>query len=448
MNFPTRTGLSKDDLPFAEWLAEISDFDEWIATLSGNPDADSTQTLWLDGPGDSTVGYDFEARSSWVEPGVSSLEAVKYIIAQGVCEMDRLWIDGFEGALRAWAAVENLRAMRDSVGLEAVMNHVEAWMRDKHTLEMNPEQPFLFDNQRVPCPFRTLLQKTLELGNEIEPTHVMGPEQPRNPPGMVAYSFEARRNADGSVSVYTSKHHSGGTQRLEIANYVNRTKEDWNGLTWDVDREVAPTSTEWNDYAWYRARADVTELENTRARLGLEAAQRLAENWGVANGFMDPNREDPRLFTEGGPDRFTSGCEYERGLHGRENDKSLRYAVERSTARGTDRKVRPAVNLVKYWEYDQYSEAVTIYIGEIDEDVDPIVMELNAMLFNPIYGVAAVFKLTEDWNVQHQRIRAKKFSFRFGPADPALEQEDEQRRLSEDETRSDLTQLVRDGWLK
>src|SRR5690606_26623886 len=49
---------------------------------------------------------------------------------------------------------------------------------------------------------------------------------------------------------------------------------------------------------------DREDLEQTHREEGLEASMRKAEAIAVANGELDPNREDGRLFYEGPPDRF------------------------------------------------------------------------------------------------------------------------------------------------
>src|SRR5690606_14010707 len=65
------------------------------------------------------------------------------------------------------------------------------------------------------------------------------------------------------------------------------------------------------------AAMDREDLEQTHPEEGLEASMRTAEAMAVANGELDPNRDDGRLFYEGPPDSFTTLREAE--LAGREH---------------------------------------------------------------------------------------------------------------------------------
>ena len=55
-----------------------------------------------------------------------------------------------------------------------------------------------------------------------------------------------------------------------------------------------------------RGMMDAEALRRTYQEEGLEAAMRKAESMAVANGELDPNRPDGRLFPDGPPDRFVS----------------------------------------------------------------------------------------------------------------------------------------------
>ena len=57
---------------------------------------------------------------------------------------------------------------------------------------------------------------------------------------------------------------------------------------------------------------DLRELNAVRETQGLAAAMALAETMAAASGTLDPNRDDPRLFTQGPPDPFTTSLEHER----------------------------------------------------------------------------------------------------------------------------------------
>ncbi len=57
---------------------------------------------------------------------------------------------------------------------------------------------------------------------------------------------------------------------------------------------------------------DLRELNEMRETQGLEAAINLAERMAVAESYIEPIRDDPRLFTDGPPDPFTTYLERER----------------------------------------------------------------------------------------------------------------------------------------
>ncbi len=67
------------------------------------------------------------------------------------------------------------------------------------------------------------------------------------------------------------------------------------------------------EYGMYEeARIDERELNQLRETQGLEAAMNLAERMAVTGGYLDPIRDDPRLFVEDGPaDPFTTVRERE-----------------------------------------------------------------------------------------------------------------------------------------
>jgi hypothetical protein len=51
---------------------------------------------------------------------------------------------------------------------------------------------------------------------------------------------------------------------------------------------------------------DLRELDALRQAQGLKSAMTLAESMAVAGGYLDPDRDDPRLFSDGPPDPFTT----------------------------------------------------------------------------------------------------------------------------------------------
>ncbi len=69
------------------------------------------------------------------------------------------------------------------------------------------------------------------------------------------------------------------------------------------------------------AAMDREQLVRLREEAGLELAMQQAEQLAVAEGYLDPDREDPRLFTEGPPDPFMTLREIEM------DDELARYGV-------------------------------------------------------------------------------------------------------------------------
>jgi hypothetical protein len=67
---------------------------------------------------------------------------------------------------------------------------------------------------------------------------------------------------------------------------------------------------------------DLRELTDAREQDGLQAAMNLAEGMAVAGGYLHDGRDDPRLFTDGPPDPFTTNAERDRAeaAFGREYD--------------------------------------------------------------------------------------------------------------------------------
>ncbi len=64
------------------------------------------------------------------------------------------------------------------------------------------------------------------------------------------------------------------------------------------------------------AARDQAELADVRETRGLEAALNLAESMAVSSGALHDGRDDPRFFTQGPPDPFTTNAERDRALDG------------------------------------------------------------------------------------------------------------------------------------
>lgn len=100
--------------------------------------------------------------------------------------------------------------------------------------------------------------------------------------GGVEYGFAGAVADDGRPALQAVKRWREGDsereQRLTIAGYGSAAERD----------------------------ADHRELSALMQTEGAEAAMNLAESMAVAGGYLDDGRDDPRLFTEGPPDPFTT----------------------------------------------------------------------------------------------------------------------------------------------
>lgn len=79
--------------------------------------------------------------------------------------------------------------------------------------------------------------------------------------------------------------------------------------TWMDGTERRFDSLTLGEYGMYEeAQVDEQQLDDVMKQQGLEAAMNLAENMAVAAGFLDPNRDDPRIFfaDDAPPDPFTT----------------------------------------------------------------------------------------------------------------------------------------------
>ena len=75
--------------------------------------------------------------------------------------------------------------------------------------------------------------------------------------------------------------------------------------TWRVGSEQQIDTLTLGEYGTFdEASVDKHELETMRDELGLESAMNLAETMAVAGEHLDPERDDPRLFTQGPLDTF------------------------------------------------------------------------------------------------------------------------------------------------
>jgi len=104
------------------------------------------------------------------------------------------------------------------------------------------------------------------------------------------YSFETNLFGDETWALEARKewHNADGTPGRDVL-LLDLDPGDGQGLDTEAER--------------------LTMLQQTE---GVESAMHDAERLSVANGFLDPNRDDPRLFAFGPADSFTTLLEQER----------------------------------------------------------------------------------------------------------------------------------------
>lgn len=135
------------------------------------------------------------------------------------------------------------------------------------------------------------LDNAQELAHLTAQSHGLNFPEPAMLPELntgVDYRFVSGSNDEGSPTIQAVKAWREGNQdheaRLTIASY-------------GMSEELA---------------VDLRELNELRETQGLEAAMNLAERMAVAGGYLESTRDDPRLFTDGPPDPFTTNLERER----------------------------------------------------------------------------------------------------------------------------------------
>jgi hypothetical protein len=102
------------------------------------------------------------------------------------------------------------------------------------------------------------------------------------------------------------------------------------------------------EYSMYdEAAGDERELEQVMAEKGIEAAMNLAERMAAAGGYLDPQRDDPRIFFEGDapPDMFMTQRQRELNLPS--------YGLGAVSANGES-----FLDVVKSWGEDGYERLV------------------------------------------------------------------------------------------
>ncbi|GAB4531184.1 MAG: hypothetical protein OHK0046_52030 [Anaerolineae bacterium] len=201
-----------------------------------------------------------------------SLEAVKTWMDGSERRFDTLTVGEYGMYDEAAVDERELETLLNEKGVEAAMNMAETMAEAGGYLDPNRDDPRIFFEDDAPDdPFTTNRERELT-----------GPE----------YSV-------GAVS-------ANGESFLDVMKIWG---ED------DYERLVIPQPD------WEMAREAAVRANDLMEQDQLEGAMQLVEDRGVSAGVIDPERDDPRLFTQGPPDPFTTIREEEI------DDELARYGV-------------------------------------------------------------------------------------------------------------------------
>lgn len=201
-----------------------------------------------------------------------SLEAVKTWMHGSERRFDTLTVGEYGMYDEAAVDERELEALLNEKGVEAAMNMAETMAEAGGYLDPNRDDPRIFFEDDAPDdPFTTNRERELA-----------GPQ----------YSV-------GAAS-------ANGESFLDV---MKTWGED------DYERLVIPQPN------WEMAREAAVRANDLMEQGQLEGAMQLVEDQGVSAGVIDPERDDPRLFTQGPPDPFTTIREEEI------DDELARYGV-------------------------------------------------------------------------------------------------------------------------
>jgi hypothetical protein len=154
-------------------------------------------------------------------------------------------------------------------GLEAAMNQAERMAVAGGYLDPHrPDGRIFFEDDAPPDPFTTERIRAMEREMQHD-------ENQQNP----EYSIDAIA--------------ANGDARLDVL-------KSWGDEEHEHERLLIPQPD------WETARANAETAHEMMDKGELQAAMTLVELAGIEAGIIDPQRDDPRLFTEGPPDPFTT----------------------------------------------------------------------------------------------------------------------------------------------
>ncbi len=173
---------------------------------------------------------------------------------------------------------QTLEAIQNVISLPAALNEAERMAEESGYLDPERTDPrIFFEADAPPDPFTTNREREME----HNPYNVN--------PGEVRYNFDYNRFSDDALSLEAHKHwrDPDGTDGHDfILLDLHEGNSDGTIVT--------------------RYEAEVERLITLQQREGLETAMNEAERMAVEHGLVDSERTDPRLFTSGPPDPFST----------------------------------------------------------------------------------------------------------------------------------------------
>jgi len=196
-------------------------------------------------------------------------------------EAVKTWMDGSERRFDSFTVAEygmwdeaqtderELEATLKTQGLEAAMNQAERMAVAGGYLDPHrADGRVFFEDDAPPDPFTTERERAMEREMQHDETQ-QDPE----------YSIDAIA--------------ANGDARLDVL-------KSWGDAAHEHERLLIPQPD------WETARANAETAHDMLDKDELQAVMTLVELAGIEAGVIDPQRDDPRLFTEGPPDPFTT----------------------------------------------------------------------------------------------------------------------------------------------
>jgi hypothetical protein len=226
-------------------------------------------------------------------------------------------------------------------GLEAALNQAERIAVKGGHLDPYRDDPRVFFEVDAPSdPFITERERAME--------QIMSQE-------------ESLQTADYSIDAIAAN----GASRLDVT-------KSWGEEDHEYERLLIPQPD------WETARANAETAHDLLDKGDLQAAMMLVELAGVEARVINPDRNDPRLFTQGPPDPFTTIREYELGISEMDTEPDTPMMVREQTNRYVnDREANAALEGVAWFEAT-FEQTPTELLQPVDDSVNYAVVVQGA----------------------------------------------------------------------